>query len=80
MVPKLRHAAMKDAPIRYRMEDYATDMVQRERLAVENDLIGGVCRRHGGPSTCNNEGCTNKEIYGGVCWMHWSSSTIKPIH
>ena len=43
MVPKLRHAAMKDAPIRYRMEDYATDMVQRERLAVENDLIGGVC-------------------------------------
>ena len=31
-------AAMKDVPIRYRLEDFVTDMVQRERLAVMKDV------------------------------------------
>ena len=37
-MPKLRHAVMKNVPIRYRLEDYATDTERRGRLAAMKDV------------------------------------------
>ena len=38
MVPKLRLAAMKDAPIKQGMEEFVSDMVPKLRLAAKKDV------------------------------------------
>ena len=78
MVPKLRLAAMKDAPIKGAKVIYP---LCSHEGCTKYAQVGGVCMRHGEKIkklyTCSHEGCNKYERKGGVCIRHGAKQKQK---